>query len=289
MGSRRAILRALFATVCSSVWFSRRLRAEEKTGAPKVKGPSVDERLLFYPVKYPMGGWQPRGLTFEDVWLEAADGTKLHAWYCPCDRPRAVVLITHGNGGNIAYRSEWLKILQQRLKVAVLMLDYRGYGRSEGVPTVAGIVQDGQAARTKLAELAKVKESEIVLMGESLGGAVAVQLAAATPARALVLQSTFPSMRDVARQHYKILSAVVPKSRLNSMAAIKEVKCPLLQSHGTNDKVIDFASGEKLFAAANEPKRFVRLEDIEHNNWITEEYISELDNFLSSLPLLEQK
>ena len=161
----------------------------------------LENSLLYFPAKYPDGDWNPPGLVFEDAWFNAADGTELHGWFVPCENPRAVALFLHGNAGNMTHRDDMLRELH-RLGVAVLAFDYRGYGRSEGSPTEAGILADGRAARKWLAERAGIPESEIVLMGESLGGAVAVQLAAEAPARGLVLENVFCSLPDVAAFHY---------------------------------------------------------------------------------------
>jgi fermentation-respiration switch protein FrsA (DUF1100 family) len=251
-------------------------------GAMRLNGP-IDELFLFFPSKYPDGEWNPPDLQFEDVWFKAADGTRLHGWYCPCDDPRATLLIAHGNGGHLAHRADFLKYLQSHLHVATFMFDYRGYGRSEGKPTVDGILKDARAARAWLADRADVKETEIVLMGESLGGAVAVHLAAESPPRGLILQSTFSSLRDVAEVHYSKLSWFVPRDKLNSVSKIPQFKGPLLQSHGTADKIIPITSGEKLFQAANNPKTFVRLDGADHNDWLTEEYLRQLDAYLTRI------
>lgn len=137
----------------------------------------IDELLLFFPARYPAGDWTPQGLKYQDVFFQSDDGTKLHGWYCPCESPRATILIAHGNAGHVASRAEWLVYLQSKLRVSVFMCDYRGYGRSQGSPSVKGALMDAAAARARLCELAEVKDSEVILMGESLGGAVLVQLA----------------------------------------------------------------------------------------------------------------
>ncbi len=157
------------------------------------------------------------------------------------------------------------------------MFDYRGYGRSEGIPTVEGVIQDARAARAKLCELAAIKDSEIVLMGESLGGAIVTQLASDSPPRALILQSTFSSLRDVADVHYPKLSWLVPRNKLDSVSQIVRYQGPLLQSHGKMDRTIPFSSGEKLFRSANEPKQFVAIDSADHNNWHTDAYLDQLD------------
>jgi fermentation-respiration switch protein FrsA (DUF1100 family) len=249
--------------------------------AAETKAPSIDELLLFFPSKFPAGDWNPKDLQFHDVFFAAEDGTKLHGWYCPADNPRAVVLVSHGNAGHVASRAPWLRLLQTKTRVSVFMFDYRGYGRSEGTPTVAGVIQDATAARAKLCELAGVKNSELLLMGESLGGAVAVQLAADSPPRGLILQSAFSSLRDVADVHYPKLSWLVPRNKFNSVKQIVHYRGPLLQSHGSEDRTIPFSSGEKLFRAANEPKQFVTIEDADHNNWLTDAYLKQLDGFLT--------
>lgn len=110
------------------------LQRIESDGA---KPPSIDELLLFFPSKHPAGNWTPNDLRFEDVWFTAEDQTRLHGWHCPCGNPRATILIAHGNAGNIASRSPWLIYVQSKAQVSTFMFDYRGYGRSEGIPTVS--------------------------------------------------------------------------------------------------------------------------------------------------------
>ena len=249
--------------------------------ANATKAPSIDELLLFFPSKFPNGDWKPKDLQFEDAFFTAEDKTKLHGWYCPATDPRAVVLIAHGNAGHVASRAPWLRYLQTTAKVSVFMFDYRGYGRSEGTPSVEGAIQDATAARAKLCELAAIKDSEMLLMGESLGGAIVLQLAADSPPRGLILQSTFSSLRDVADVHYPKLSWLVPRNKLDSATQIVRYRGPLLQSHGNMDRTIPFSSGEKLFRSANEPKQFVTIEHAHHNNWLTEAYLKQLDGFIA--------
>ncbi len=247
------------------------------------KPQSIDELLLFFPAKYPTGDWQPKELRFDDVYFAADDKTKLHGWYCPCENPRGVILLAHGNAGHVASRATWLRYLQSKARVSVFLFDYRGYGRSEGTPTVEGLLLDARAARAKLCELASTKESEIILMGESLGGAIFVQLAAEVAPRGLILQSTFSSLKDVADVHYPKLSWLVPSNKLDSLNAIAKYRGPLLQSHGDQDRTIPFASGEKLFQAANEPKTFTAIPNADHNNWLSDDYLRQLNDFVNRI------
>lgn len=162
------------------------------------------------------------------------------------------------------------------------MFDYRGYGRSRGFPTVRRVLSDANAAREKLRELADIPDSEMMLMGESLGAAIAVQLAAESPPRALILQSTFSSLREIANLHYRRLSWLVPRSKLDSASAIKHYRGPLLHSHGEDDRIIPYSDARKLFDAANEPKTFVSLPRRGHNDWMTENYLRKLQEFIST-------
>jgi fermentation-respiration switch protein FrsA (DUF1100 family) len=244
----------------------------------------MENSLLFFPSVYPDGNWNPPGLAFEDAWFEAPDGTKLHGWYVPHADPRAVVLIAHGNGGNLSHRVELLDLLHE-LGVSSLIFDYRGYGRSGGSPDEAGILFDARAARRWLAERAGVKESEIVLFGESLGGGVMVDLAAADGARALILENTFSSLPDVAAFHYPWLPVkLLMRSKLDSASKIGRYHGPVLQFHGDADAIIPLALGERLFDAANEPKQLVIVRNADHNDPHTPEFFAALDAFLERLP-----
>jgi uncharacterized protein len=245
---------------------------------------AMENSLIYFPSVYPNGDWNPQGLKFEDAWFESADGTKLHGWYVPHADPRAIVLIAHGNGGNLSHRSELLELLNE-LGVSAMIFDYRGYGRSSGSPTEAGILADARAARRWLAERAGVRETDVVLFGESLGGGVMVDLAAADGARALVLESTFTSLPDVAAYHYPWLPVrLLMRTRLNSAAKIAAYHGPLLQIHGDADTIIPLAIGRRLFDAAGEPKQLVVIPGGDHNDPHTPQFVAALDKFLADLP-----
>lgn len=286
MNSAWAFLAWLVMVPLASVHVAGPCRAQVAQGRAEsdaAKPPSIDELLLFFPSKYPAGDWTPKDVRFDDVWFSADDKTRLHGWHCPCDNPRATLLIVHGNAGHVASRAPWLKYLQSRARVATFIFDYRGYGRSEGEPTVEGALLDAKAARAKLRELTRIEDSAMLLMGESLGGAIVVRLAAESAPRGLVLQSTFSSLKDVADVHYPKLSWLVPPTKLDSVTEIVRYHGPLLQSHGTADRTIPFSSGEKLFRAANEPKTFVTIAGADHNNWLTGDYLRQLDEFIRGL------
>ena len=245
----------------------------------------LEESLIYFPAPASEGDWHPAGLVFEDVWLQAADSTRIHAWYVPHPSPRAAVLFCHGNAGNISHRADILRVLHHRVGVSVLIFDYRGYGHSEGKPNEAGILADARAARAWLAQREKIAEADVVLMGESLGGAVAVDLAAANGARALVLESTFTSIPDVAAYYYPWLPVrLLMRTRLDSLGKIAAYHGPLLQSHGDPDTIIGIDFGQRLFAAANEPKQFLTLPRVDHNDPRPLSYYDALAAFLERLP-----
>ena len=170
------------------------------------------------------------------------------------------------------------------MSASVLVFDYRGYGRSEGVPSQAGILEDARAARRWLAGRAGVPERDIVLVGNSLGGAVAVDLAARGGARGLVLENTFSSLAELTEWHFGRLASLLVTRTLDSKSKIGSYAGPLLQTHGDADTVVPYESGRRLFDAANGPKRFVAIPGGDHNDPPTREYLVALERFLKALP-----
>lgn len=240
--------------------------------------------LLFFPTQYPGGDWQPAGLEFEDVEITVPDGSVIHGWYCPSPDPVATILYLHGNAGNLSHRAPLLRRLQEELGATVLIIDYRGYGRSEGSASISSALEDATAARAFLARKASIPESSIVLMGRSLGGALAVELAATAPARGLIVESSFASLRDMAEHHYPMLAWILPRGKLDSARRIASSSAPLLQSHGTADSTIPLESGHRLYAAAQDPKQFVEIEGADHNDRPPDSYYEEMRQFLVNLP-----
>lgn len=250
-----------------------------------------ENSMLLHPIKYPKGYWDlPSNV--EDAWFTADDGTKLHGWYGAIDEPRAVVLFSHGNAGNVSHRGERIENLN-RHGIAVMVYDYRGFGRSEGAADARHLLADARAARTWLAQRASLPERDIVLWGESLGGGVAVDLAAKDGARGLVLENTFSSLTDVAAHHYPWLPIrTLMRTRLESAEQIHDYHGPLLWCHGTSDTIVPYTVGRKLFDAANEPKFGVAFEGGGHNGPPYPEnrrdFQQPLERFLTALPPLQR-
>ena len=231
------------------------------------------------------GDWQPQGFAYEDVWFTSSDGTRLHGWYF--ERPGATtyVLYCHGNGEDVAGLGEYMDTLRDRHGVSLFAFDFRGYGRSEGRPEEGGIIADACAAQQWLAQRAGVSTTDIVLWGRSIGGAIAVQVAADYGARGLILERTFTSLPDVAARHYWWLPVrLLMRNRFDSLRRIGAYHGPLLQSHGTADEIVPYELGQQLFAAAAAtPKQFVTMPDVTHNGPNDEDYYTELQRFLEQL------
>lgn len=245
------------------------------------------ETALIFPTwQIPPGDWSPTGIAFEDVYFHAEDGTQLNAWYFAHPAPRAHVLYCHGNGENLSHMGEYMDELREKYQVSVFAFDYRGYGKSDGEPYEAGIISDARAARLCLAEQARIQAEQIVLWGRSIGGAVAIAVAAEEDTRGMILERTFTSLTDVAAHHYWWLPVRrLLRNRFDSLSRIQTYHGPLLQSHGTADEIVPFSLGEKLFEAAPSPhKRFVAMPAVTHNGPSSKQYYAELHRFLEHLP-----
>ncbi len=244
----------------------------------------LEDSLIFIPTRYPGGDWQSAqrlGLPVEEASFKSADGVNLHGWYVPCKNAKAAVLFCHGNAGNITHRADILAILHRKVGVSTLIFDYRGYGRSEGRPNEEGVFADARAARRWLADREKIAETDVVVMGESIGGAVAVDLAARDGARALVLESTFDTLANVAAYHHSWLPIRwLMRTKLDSAGKIGGYRGPLLQAHGDIDRIIPLRFGRRLFDAADEPKQFLLLSGHDHNDPMPEAYYDALAEFL---------
>ena len=238
---------------------------------------------------FPMSGLDQTpadwGLEYEDVKLYTADGVQLHGWYIPKQESEHVLLFFHGNAGNISHRRDSIQLFH-RLGLNVLIIDYRGYGKSEGKPGEQGLYKDAAAAWRYLTEQKGFDPDDVVIFGRSLGGAVAAKLAAGVEARGLILESTMSSARDFARAVFKILSRlVVMRYEFNIAQHIQRVNYPVLVLHSPEDEIMPFHLGEKVYDVANQPKHFVRMRGDHNNGFLLSqpEYQQELDRWLKAL------
>jgi fermentation-respiration switch protein FrsA (DUF1100 family) len=241
----------------------------------------LENRLVFRPARAEDWWVEPSDLPIQNVRLTSTIGTLIHAWFLPHEANTGAVLVSHGNGGNLSHRVNLIEALHHSLGRSILIYDYPGYGHSGGKPSEAGCYAAGEAALQWLTGQARVPARQVVLLGESLGSGVAVELARRWEHEALVLLFPFTSLPAVARHHYPWLPAnVLMSNRFDNLSKIGGCRQPVFITHGTADQLVPFHQGETLFAAAHEPKRFLPLEGHSHNLWVGELFFRELRRFL---------
>jgi len=224
---------------------------------------------VYYPERVLLADPGSIGLDFENIHFETTDGVRLSGWFVPSENASGVILFCHGNAGNISHRLESIQIFH-RLGLDVFIFDYRGYGHSEGKPTEDGTYKDVVAAWQYLIEELEVDPNEVIVFGRSLGGAVASWLAQSHSPRALILESTFTSLPDIAATLYPYLP-VRPLLRFeyNTAAYLSKVNCPVLIVHSRGDEIMPFSHGQRLFAMGKEPKKFLEITGTHNDGFIT--------------------
>ncbi len=241
--------------------------------------------MIYYPMREIEGTPDQAGLKFEDVWLTASDGVKIHGWFVPAAGTAATtILFLHGNAGNISHRLEKLAIFH-KLGAATFIIDYRGYGRSDArQPDEQGTYRDAQAAYDWLVK----RGSPIILYGESLGTAVAVDLAIKVPVAGVIIEEPFTSIADVGQKMFPFLPVrLIAKTKYDSLSKMPKLRAPLLILHSRDDEMFPFSYAERLLAAAPEPKRLVELHGSHNDAFLVSAvvYRQALSEFLAALRL----
>lgn len=227
-----------YALVCGLVWL-------------------FQARLVYFPGPPPSVTPAALGLEHRELELTTKDDERLHAWFVPRAEAVGAVLVCHGNAGSIEQRIELARAFHE-LGWSVLLFDYRGFGKSSGSPSEEGTYLDGEAAWAHLVEGEGLAPESIVLYGESLGVGVALELARRHPAAALIAESGFTSLPDMAAAVYPFLPARwLARIRYDNLAKVAQLEMPLLILHSPADEIVPVAHAERLFAAAPEPKRLV--------------------------------
>ena len=226
--------------------------------------------LLYFPSRTIAGTPADAGLTYHDVHLTTDDGQRLHGWWVPAraGSPGAHVLLCHGNAGNVGDRIAHAEVLTAA-GFDVLLFDPRGYGASSGTPSEAGTYRDARAARGWLVSRPGVDPDRVLYLGESLGGAVALELALAHPPAGLVLLSAFTSVSDMARLHYRAIPPPLVPDAYPSLRRIAGLRAPLLVLHGEDDTIVPVEHGRALFDAAPGPKRLRVVRGAGHNDIVS--------------------
>lgn len=240
-------------------------------------------RMVFQPWKVMEAKPGDLRRAYEDAFFNTSDGVQLNGWYFP-GGSNHVILVCHGNAGNLSHR---LPLIDTLLKAgaSVFAFDYRGYGRSAGRPSEKGTYLDAQAACQWLRDRG-FQDTNIIALGESLGGGVVCELATRKPLGGIILQSTFTSVPDVACEMVPWLPMrLLLTTHFNNREKLKRITIPVLILHGRQDTIIPFHHGEKNFAAANPPKFFAEL-DGDHNDAMLvsqEKYQLAVTDFLAKL------
>ncbi len=239
--------------------------------------------FLYYPDRLPPDMPPPRWAGgAKEVWLDTADGTRIHALWWPHPENQPIILFLHGNAQEVY---SWSLIRQELapLNCRLLLIDYHGYGKSEGSPHEEGLYMDGRAALEWIGKMG-VETSDIIVFGKSLGGGVACEIAQDLPLRALILESTFTSLERVARRLFPMLPAGIPLSEsYSSIDKISRARCPVMIIHGEQDELIPVQEGLDLYQAAPEPKELYLVRGAGHNDVSLvagREYSNKISDFL---------
>lgn len=258
-------------------------------------------QLIFFPSSVIELTPKDLSISYEDIWLpiknQSGKVERLHAWWIPSKQPNGKVLLyLHGNGKNISANLNHARRFYQ-LGFSVLLIDYRGYGRSEGsFPSEMNVYQDAETAWNYLTQQRKFSPEQIFLYGHSLGGAVAIDLASKQPkAAGLIVEGTFTSVRDVIdyRHVFRIFPVdLLLTQRFESIKKIPQLKMPILLIHGTADTTIPAFMSQKLYAVAPEPKKLILVPEADHNDLATVagvKYFQWIEEFLEKAKLTKQK
>lgn len=224
------------------------------------------ESHVFFPDREIIITPDKQGLAYEDVFFQTEDNIVLNGWFVGGEEKTPYLLFFHGNAGNISHRIDNL-ILLNRIGLNVFIFDYRGYGKSKGEISEAGFYLDADAAYEYVAKRAAEKNNEIIIFGRSLGTVAAVHVAASNRCSAVILESAFTNLGDMAACHYPIpfLSRLL-KGRFDTLATISKLHQPLLFIHGDDDAIVPYSMGRTLFDAARAPKEFYTVTGAGHND-----------------------
>lgn len=229
---------------------------------------AVQRRLIYFPLGE-VPSPESVGLTdVQPISFETADGLSLHGWYVPPahGRSQTTVVVFNGNAGNRAYRAPLARRLADR-EIGTLLFDYRGYGGNPGSPTETGLTEDARGVRAYLAARPDIDQRRMVYYGESLGAAVALNLAVEHPPHALVLKSPFTSLADVAAHHYPFVPVRwLLRDRYPSIDRILRLRCPVLVISAEHDSIVPSEQSRRLYEAARGPKRLLVLPNTDHND-----------------------
>ena len=244
----------------------------------------IERHSIYFPMKDVISNPASVELPYEEVYFDTPDNKRLNGWYIANSKAKFTIIFCHGNAGNISHRLEKILIFYN-LGLNIFIFDYRGYGKSIGAPSESGLYEDADAAYNYLTKERRISKDSVILYGESIGGAVAIDLARKTDVGALITEETFTSIKDMSGIAYPFLPYFIFSSRFDALSKIKNVGCPKLIVHSIDDEIVPFRLGEKLFDAARPPKKFLKIRGSHNTAFLeSEEQFKEgIKSFLSDL------
>lgn len=243
-----------------------------------------EDVFIFQPSAWDDRNWaQLSGLPLEEVWLPVDDVVTVFGWFIDAGPTSPVLLWCHGNAGNVSHRLENIRQLYQR-GISVMIFDYRGYGRSTGVPSEAGFYQDALASYDYLIQHRRISPERLIIFGRSLGSSVAGEVAIRRSSAGLMVEGSFPSIQAMSDHHYFGLpTRWLMDVDFNLAKKVRVLQVPLLVIHGEQDSIVPMALGRQVFETAHEPKRWYAVSGAGHNDVPFvggESYYREMDLFI---------
>lgn len=244
----------------------------------------IERHSIYFPMKDVTSTPTLVGLPYEEIYFDTSDNKRLNGWYIVNNKAKFTIIFCHGNAGNISHRLEKILIFYN-LGLNIFVFDYRGYGKSQGIPSELGLYEDAHAAYNYLTKERKISKDDIIFYGESIGGAVAIDLAQKVNIGALITEETLSSIKDMAKMAFPFIPHLIFSSRFDSISKIKGVTCPKLIVHSIDDEIVPFHLGERLFNAASAPKKFLEIRGGHNTAFLDsrEQFQEGIRSFLSDL------
>lgn len=239
--------------------------------------------ILYYPTKELLQTPKDIGLDFEELSLKTSDGINISAWYIPAKDERGAILMCNGNAGNMSYRIDLIRIFNN-LNLSILIFDYRGFGKNEGNPTEKGTYLDAEAAWDYLINTKHYPAAKLILYGQSLGGAIAAEMALRHEAAALIIESSFKSVHELGSKFFPYIPVkLISRFHYATIEKIDRINCPKLIIHSPDDEIVPYTHGIALFEKAREPREFLKIKGDHNEGFLFSEtvYIDGLDRFIS--------
>lgn len=244
----------------------------------------LEYKGVYYPAKEILNFPSSVSISFKDIYITTEDNVKINGWFISNQKAKYTLLFFHGNAGNIGDRIDKLQLLYQA-GLNIFIIDYRGFGKSQGRPSELGFYHDASAAYDYLINTINIKPERVVLYGESLGSAVAVDLAFHRRVRALILEGAFSRGRDMAVKIYPLLPRFVFSNSFDSLTKVKEINAPKLFIHSRDDEIVPFKLGRKLYDYAAGPKEFLEIEGDHNDAFMRSQHscLSSISEFIGKL------